>query len=467
MKKLLLIISLSLLWNFAFAQIGFNGGSSGTNRIGNLDSITSSKGLTISGKSIFAQSATSSLPGLINNTTQSLSGNKTLYGVFNSKATQASLFNGLSVENTNTGQYSTMGAGIKLISNSSNSSISFNDNSNSYGFYDNALNLNSPKGINLISNGLNGQSNNINLLALNGANQGIFTVNVSTSNPRVLGSLFTNNGGGTYAEYRLTEASSTQFLRGYASQKLTFGLGSTEVMSLNTNGLTINGTNPLKLGGIQNDASPVKLLTIGSDSIVKRMSVNDIDLDFVTEFNNTCNHEVHFNSTTWVQNGAPLIINSNEGSSIYFYHDESYRSIIYDNGTHNNDIYFPDTSGTLVASVNGLMADSKGNINLNVNNTVIVDDVDYYATNSDYNIIYNNITDDRVVWLTPISSANGRTVVIKAPYNNNGHKVLVAYDTGFIENQTTEILLVNQSASVTMVYNAVNNNWVVTSSYRY
>ena len=469
MKKLLLIITLSLLCNFAFAQIGFNGGSSGTNRIGNLDSITSAKGLTIVGKSIFTQSATSSLPGLINNSTQTLSGNKTLYGVFNSKATQASVFNGLIVENTNQGQYSTSGAGLKLISNSSNSSISFNDNSNSNGFYDNALNLNSPKGINLISNGKNGQSNNINLAAFDGQNQGIFTVNVSTTNPRVLASLFTNNAGGTYAEFRLTESSSNQWIKGYATNKLTFGINSTEVMSLNSTGLTINGTNPLKLSGIQNDASPVKLLTIGSDSLVKRISVNDIDLDFVTSFNNICTNEVKFNNATWIGGGAPLLINSDEGSKLYFSHEANNSAVHDDNATHNNDIYLPDTSGTLVASVNGVLANSKGNVNVYAFPTVFLHSQDYTVTENDYNIIYTDINDETYVFLGGITSTNphnGRTLVIKAPFNNNSHVLTITNDIGTIEG-VSEIYLNSQTACVTLVYDANNNNWVITQAYRY
>lgn len=68
-------------WYASANTTGGGGGGGGVTSIGTIDSqVASANGLVIAGTSLVAQSASATRPGLVNNTTQSFSGNKTFTG---------------------------------------------------------------------------------------------------------------------------------------------------------------------------------------------------------------------------------------------------------------------------------------------------------------------------------------------------------------------------------------------------
>ena len=92
--------------------VGSSSAPSGVTTVGTIDGNgTSSNGSSISGNTIYLQSASASVPGLVNNTTQSFSGNKT----FNGDLTLAGSGTGLSVSNS-----ATIGTGLSVVSGGAN-----------------------------------------------------------------------------------------------------------------------------------------------------------------------------------------------------------------------------------------------------------------------------------------------------------------------------------------------------------
>lgn len=69
------------MWNPIASAASYIGGTGGINAVGTIDSNgAAANGASVSGNDLIMQSASATVPGLVNNTTQSLSGNKTFTG---------------------------------------------------------------------------------------------------------------------------------------------------------------------------------------------------------------------------------------------------------------------------------------------------------------------------------------------------------------------------------------------------